>query len=65
MQKKQHQERDMDVFANTTSKYTQEVLDTSDFSLFIGIDIIVSAQMTIHEVTVNIDTWKQIAAYWK
>lgn len=55
----------MDVFANTTSKYSQEVLDTSDFSLFMGIDIIVSAQMTIHEVTVNIDTWKQIAAYWK
>lgn len=41
----------MNVFAHTTSKYSQEILDTSDFSLSMGMDIIVAAQMTVHEVT--------------
>lgn len=41
----------MHVFAHTTSRYMQEVLDTSGFSLLIGMDIVVTAQMTVCIVT--------------
>ena len=43
----------MHVFAHTTSRYVQKVLDASDFSLFIDIDIIVTAQMTVCVVTLR------------
>lgn len=43
----------MHVFAHTTNRYMQKVLDTSEFSLFIDMDIIVTAQMTVCVVTLH------------
>lgn len=41
----------MRVSAHTTSRYTRKVLDASDFSLVLDIDVIVTAQMTVCVVT--------------
>lgn len=41
----------MHVFAHTAGRYTQKVVDASDFSLFINTSVIVTDRMTVGVTT--------------